>query len=147
MLGFFCKKIHVFFLNFCDGSGTIPLSVEDTKMEFVNAVYYTGLIEKQLKINLVTIVTDRCLKIEMDKKRFTIENNVDLCVIEKTVKKYAEPFHLYKSFAQCIIKGQTQISKEILINFFEENDDFVTMCSSTYEHSYNTKNEQNFKPN
>jgi hypothetical protein len=76
----FIKK-SLFFLNFLDGSGTIPRSVEKSKMEFVNAVYYAGLIEVELNINVVTIITDRCRKIPLDQRRFTIKNNVDLCVM------------------------------------------------------------------
>jgi hypothetical protein len=41
-------------------------------------VYYAGLIEQSLNINVVTIVTDRCPKILLDSRRFKIENDVDL---------------------------------------------------------------------
>jgi hypothetical protein len=113
-------------------------------MEFVNAVYYAGIIEEQsLDIDVVMIVTDRCQKICVDQRRFKIENDVDLSLIKKSVKIYNDPYHLYKNFVNSIISGKSQISKEILINFFKANDDHVTMCKTTYAQSHNTENELN----
>jgi hypothetical protein len=80
------------------GAGVIPLSVEKKTSEFVNAVFYLGLIAQFVDIDVVTVVTDRCLKISVDSKRFKINNKTDLCVINKNVKLYSDPYHLYKSF-------------------------------------------------
>jgi hypothetical protein len=89
-----------------EGLGVIPLSVEKRSSEVINSVFYTGLIEKKFEITIATNVTDRCATIIMDEKKFIIENEVDLCVINKNIKLYKDPFHLFKSFMKFIIKNK-----------------------------------------
>jgi hypothetical protein len=81
-------------------------------------VYYLGLIEKNLKMDLIVFITDRCSKIGSDSKKFKIINQTNLSVIDKNVMIYYDPYHIFKSFMKFIIKGETKIKKEILVNFF-----------------------------
>jgi hypothetical protein len=122
----------IFFLQFLDGSGVIPLSCEKRTSEVISSVYYLGLIEKKLNIDVVALVTDRCTKIVKHKNYFKIDNQVDLVVIDKAIKLYCDPYHLYKSFMRYIINKNLIV----LTNFFERNNDFSTINLQTYEKSY-----------
>jgi hypothetical protein len=66
------------------------------------------LLKKNLDITIEIIVTDRCPMILRDTKKFVIKNDVDLCVIDKTIKVYKDPYHLYKNFMKLLIKDKIQ---------------------------------------
>jgi hypothetical protein len=125
-------SFSIFFIQFLDGFGVIPLSCEKKTSEVISSVYYIGLLEQKLDIEVVTLVTDRCTKIVKEKNYFKIDNKVDLVVINKTIKLYCDPYHLYKSFMRYLINKNLIV----LTNFFEQNNDFSTLNILTYEHSY-----------
>jgi hypothetical protein len=113
------KEYTFFFIAFLNGAGVIPLSIKNKTNEFANAVYYLGLLEQQcVDINVVAIIKDRCMKMELDSKRFKMNNKTELTIINKTVNIYNDPYHLYKNFCKLIIKGDTDISKKNIANFF-----------------------------
>jgi hypothetical protein len=53
--------------------GVIPISVEKSASDLVNALLYTGLMEKHLDIAIETIVTDRCNSIIKDEQKVLIK--------------------------------------------------------------------------
>jgi hypothetical protein len=131
------RKQSVFFLINTEGMGVIPLSVENTTSDFGNAIYYAGLIEKNLDIKIELIVTDRCPLIIKDTKKYVIKNDVDLCIINKTIKVYKDPYHLYKNFMKHLINEKIQqLPKNFIKTLCEKNNDFETMKLSTYDNSH-----------
>jgi hypothetical protein len=111
------KQDTTFFLAFLNGAGVIPLSVEKKTSEFVNAVFYLGLMEQCADIDVVAVVTDRCSKIGLDSRRFKMNTSFGIhfeSSINKNVNIYNDPYHMYKSFCKSAIKGDTEISNEIL---------------------------------
>jgi hypothetical protein len=137
------KKQTLFFLNFIDGSGVIPLSVEEKTNEIVNAVFYMGLLEKTLNIKILTLVCDRCSVIMKESENFKITNETDIKIIDNVVKIYYDPFHLYKSFMKFIIAGSTEIPEKLLKNLFAKKKDDKTMNINTYNNSFNSEEELN----
>jgi hypothetical protein len=126
----------VFFLNCCDGSGVIPISVEQKTSEMINSVYYMGLIEKYLDIDVIALITDRAPKIIQDQELFQILDEINLKVIDKNVKIYKDPYNLYKSLMKLVINGKTEINKNLLTMFFEKIKDFETLNAKTYKNSF-----------
>jgi hypothetical protein len=113
------KQDTIFFLAFLNGAGVIALSVEKKTSGFVNAVFYLGMMEQCVDIDVVAVVTDHCRKIGLDSRRFKMNTKTAESIINKNVNIYNDLYHLYKSFCKSVLKGGTEISKEILQFFLQ----------------------------
>jgi hypothetical protein len=140
----FRQGIHTFFYCIFEWRGGDSAEHQKKTSEFVNAVNYLGMMEQQcVDIDVVAIIKDRCMKMELDAKRFQMNTKTELTIINKTVNIYNDPYHLYKSFCKLVIQGDTDISQEILHQFFADSLDTQTMDTRTYIKSFNNSNEYN----
>jgi hypothetical protein len=129
------QKQTVFFLNSVEGLGTIPLSVEPVLSEAISAVFYAGLIEQKLDIQVLTIVTDRSTRILKDIKKFDVIDD-KIKIIEKTIHIYKDPYHLYKNFMVHVIKNKTGLNINVIKKHFEQLNDELTLNEHSYEQSH-----------